>query len=108
VSINPATGATSVISGLGMGASGPVTGLAYDFFTGTLFGYESGSGNLISINTGTGFVDSTIGPVGGSITGMTYAPDEEPEPGALPEPGPLLIFGLGLAAMSVIRRRRKI
>ena len=82
--INPATGASTLIGSLGSGA-GDITGLA--FLNGTLFGLDDFGDALYSIDTATGMatligglgidVASEVGLAADSTTNLLYGVDDE-------------------------------
>ena len=98
--VNKATGAVLNSVPLSVGSLGPLAGLAFDPDTGIAY-FANGGGsanNLYTLNTTTGAL-TLIGPNAG-LAGLAFAPAQT----AVPEPGTLLLFGVGVA-MFMARRR---
>lgn len=72
--VDPATGDVAFVAAV-IGAPDPINGLGYDPATDTLYGVAQATGQLYTINAGTG-VATAIGPAnpGTSIGGLEYSP----------------------------------
>jgi hypothetical protein len=100
--VNKATGATLGSIPLSIGSLGPLAGLAFDPVTGIAY-FANGGGstnNLYTLDTTTGAL-TLIGPNAG-LAGLAFAPART----VVPEPGTLVLFGVGLVTLMARRRIR--
>ena len=83
--------------------------MAYDGLNDALYstGIINGDWSLMTINRTSG-APTQVGVLGVTARGLAMSPTlSVPEPApSIPEPGTLAIFGLGLAGLGVMRRRR--
>ncbi|MDP6814858.1 MAG: PEP-CTERM sorting domain-containing protein [Alphaproteobacteria bacterium] len=99
LTINTTTGAGTLVGTLGALGGIDLLGIAFDT-SGTLFGAGNVSDQLYTINTTSG-VATAVGPLGFSgVHGLSFVPD------AVPEPGTLALFSLGLLGLGAARRRQ--
>lgn len=104
-SINKSTLATSLIGALDPSANLAITGLTFDSSNNTLYGIDNTSGNdrLLAIDTLTG-TSTFVGNTGfDGIRGLVFIDDAHLS--AVPSPGAVALFGLGLMGLLGWRRR---
>jgi len=110
---NSADGLTLISSGTGFANNILATGWFYSNDPGTLNGIFAalGDGSLAirmnDVDPGDNFYDFTQGVDGGLIDVAT-APVLTPSSNSIPEPGALVLFGVGLMGLGFLRRRKMV
>lgn len=104
--VDTSTGASTTIGALGVAAGG--IGLAFDPVANVLYANDADAGGLYTVNTTTGAA-TLIGPngavSGGGIDGLAFR--VAPSVGAVPEPGTVALFAIGLLPLTGVARRRR-